>query len=208
MMPNMPQTSTSSRNHFIDQLRAHLLLRTPWMILLAGLLLTFYFHNHAEHLQQLKLRQAFDFQVAKISDGIDNRITGTEQILHGVAGLFVSSKEVDRKEFSTYFNSLQIDNLHPGIQGIGFARALTAQELKKHINDVRADGFPDYTVRPAGERERYSAIVYLEPFNWRNKRALGFDMYSEPTRQGAQAPPPPTRQGAEWGPGKLGDEED
>lgn len=40
----------------------------------------------------------------------------------------------------------------------------------------------------AQQRDIYSAIVYLEPFDWRNQRAFGYDMYSEPTRRQAMAP--------------------
>ncbi|WP_353850005.1 CHASE domain-containing protein [Accumulibacter sp.] len=50
---------------------------------------------------------------------------------------------------------------------------------------IRADGFPEYALRPPGERRHYSSIVYLEPFDWRNQRAFGYDMYSEPVRQRA-----------------------
>ena len=57
--------------------------------------------------------------------------------------------------------------------------------MERHIQTIREEGFPDYTVWPAGKRETYSAIVYLEPFNWRNRRAFGFDMLSEPVRRKA-----------------------
>ena len=44
---------------------------------------------------------------------------------------------------------------------------------------MRADGFPDYTVRPAGVRPLYTRIVYLEPFTERNLAAFGYDIMSE-----------------------------
>ena len=36
-------------------------------------------------------------------------------------------------------------------------------------------------------REVYTSILYLEPFSWRNQRAFGYDMYSEPVRRAAMA---------------------
>src|SRR5262249_14430334 len=48
---------------------------------------------------------------------------------------------------------------------------------------IRAEGFPDYRIWPEGEREIYAPVIYLEPFDWRNKRAFGFDMFSEPVRR-------------------------
>lgn len=43
----------------------------------------------------------------------------------------------------------------------------------------------DYAVWPEGSREFLSSIVVLEPADWRNARAIGYDMYSEPVRREA-----------------------
>ena len=40
-------------------------------------------------------------------------------------------------------------------------------------------------MRPPGARPAYSSTEFLEPFDWRNHRAFGFDMYSEPERRQA-----------------------
>ena len=40
-------------------------------------------------------------------------------------------------------------------------------------------------MHPEGERDLYTSIIYLEPFEGRNLRALGFDMYSESVRRQA-----------------------
>ncbi|MCX6911510.1 MAG: CHASE domain-containing protein, partial [Verrucomicrobia bacterium] len=50
---------------------------------------------------------------------------------------------------------------------------------------IRREGFPNYQVKPAGDRETYSAIIYLEPFTNRNLRAFGYDMLSESVRRAA-----------------------
>lgn len=185
MIIRMTQTSTFTQHPASPWPR--LVQHAPWLVLLAALFITFYFWSHARELQRHKLNQTFEFHVAKVSAAIENRIRSNEQILYGVAGLFAASEEVDRKEFSSYVNALQIERNYPGIQGIGFAQAIPAWELSKHIKSMRSQGFPDYVVRPDGERERYSAIVFLEPLDWRNKRAFGFDMYTEPVRQVAMA---------------------
>ncbi len=40
-------------------------------------------------------------------------------------------------------------------------------------------------MQPPGSRAQYSSIVFLEPFDARNRRAFGYDMYSEPVRREA-----------------------
>jgi diguanylate cyclase (GGDEF)-like protein/PAS domain S-box-containing protein len=50
---------------------------------------------------------------------------------------------------------------------------------------LRVEGFKNFTILPAGPRPIGSSIIDLEPFDLRNQRAFGFDMYSEPTRRQA-----------------------
>lgn len=57
--------------------------------------------------------------------------------------------------------------------------------MASHIAQIRGEGFADYTVRPSGQRDSYSAIVFLEPLSGRNLRAFGYDMFAEPVRRAA-----------------------
>ncbi|NDP47823.1 MAG: PAS domain-containing protein [Sulfuriferula multivorans] len=108
-----------------------------------------------------------------------------EQVLRGGIALFNASDTVTRQDWHAYISSLEIDKNFPGIQGIGFSRRIPASALDHHIQAIRAEGFADFTVKPAGHRDEYTSIVYLEPFDARNQRAFGFDMFSEPTRRAA-----------------------
>lgn len=106
-------------------------------------------------------------------------------ILRGGAALFESSEEVTREEWFNFTRKLQASDSVVGVQGIGFARLITPAELEARVAAVRAEGFPDYRLWPAGERVLYTAIEYLEPFSGRNLRAFGYDMFSEPVRRAA-----------------------
>ncbi|MEI7436290.1 MAG: CHASE domain-containing protein, partial [bacterium] len=59
------------------------------------------------------------------------------------------------------------------------------EKLAEHVQTIRRENFPDYQIQPAGERDVYSAIIYIEPFSDRNLRAFGFDMLTEPVRRKA-----------------------
>jgi len=59
------------------------------------------------------------------------------------------------------------------------------EEMQHHLATIRKQGFPEYTLRPAGQRVLYTSIIYLEPFTGRNLRAFGYDMYSEAVRRKA-----------------------
>ena len=159
----------------------------PWVVFSLGVMVTLGLWFGSQRIEEEKQRLAFEGQVLKLTSGIRARLRAHEQILRGVTGLFAASNDVDRQEFKSYISSLQVANLYPGIQGIGFARYLAASDVLAHEQQIRAEGFPAYQIIPPGNREVYSAIVYLEPFDWRNQRAFGFDMFSEPVRQQAMA---------------------
>ncbi|OOG27561.1 hypothetical protein B1C78_03580 [Thioalkalivibrio denitrificans] len=127
----------------------------------------------------------FEFRTAQIEWQIIERMRAYEQILRGGAALFAASEEVTRDEWRAYVRKLAIQDRYPGLQGIGYTHRIPPEELEAHLIQVRAEGFPDYTIRPRGERDEYFSIIYLEPFDWRNQRAFGYDMYTEETRRTA-----------------------
>jgi PAS domain S-box-containing protein len=108
-----------------------------------------------------------------------------EQILLGGAGLFDVSGPVSRNQWHEYIDRLSLVERYPGIQGVGFSKVILPESLSAHIMDMRREGFEGYVVKPTGDREFYTAIIYLEPFSDRNLAAFGYDMYSEPVRREA-----------------------
>lgn len=121
----------------------------------------------------------------QIRQVIADRIDDHARILLAGAALFNAADTVTRESWRVFNQQQMIEKRLPGIQGIGFSLLIPREGLSRHIEDIRAEGFPEYMVRPQGDRDVYSSIVYLEPFNERNRRAFGYDMYSEPLRRKA-----------------------
>ncbi len=157
----------------------------PWAILLLGLVLTYDLQEAARESERRALQGEFDFRVDEIVGNIDTRLHDYEQVLAGAAGLFAASPAVSRGQFAAYVRALRLEGKYPGIQGVGFAELIPPRDKSRQIARIRAEGFPDYAIFPAGRRDIYTAIIYLEPFDWRNRRAFGYDMYSEPVRRAA-----------------------
>lgn len=157
----------------------------PWVILAAGVVLSWIQYQAVEARKQAIEATRFGTLANEVALALERRIQSNTDLLRGVAGLFAASQFVDRQEFKTYVDSLTLRRHYPGIQGIGFSQWLAAGELGEHVQAIRREGFPDYVIRPEVERTHYSAIVYLEPFDWRNQRAFGYDMFSDTTRQQA-----------------------
>ncbi len=134
-----------------------------------------------EHTRQ----ERFDAEARDIIAALSQRMTAYEAVLRGGIGLFDSSRDVTRAEWRNYVASLQLSTDFPGIQGMGFSQLIRPGDMPAHLRAIRAEGFPRYAVRPAGGRPIHTSIVYLEPFDWRNQRAFGYDMFSEPVRRQA-----------------------
>jgi diguanylate cyclase (GGDEF)-like protein/PAS domain S-box-containing protein len=131
------------------------------------------------------LKNAFTYETGELTLKIEERLKAYRQVLRGTRALFAASQEVTRREWQDYVDALRLYADYPGIQGVGFAVPVPASQLTHHEQRIRKEGFPDYRVSPPGHRAEYTAIVFLEPFDWRNQRAFGYDMYSEPIRREA-----------------------
>ena len=157
----------------------------PWIALGVGLVLTIVVSLEVKEAIEHDAANEFAFTSDQVVLKIQERLNAYALTLKGGAGLFAASNAVDRRVWQTYVEKLRAQDNVPGVQGIGFSKVIPPRQLAAHIASVRAEGFPDYTVRPAGERALYTSIIYLEPFRDLNLRAFGFDMFSEPVRRAA-----------------------
>lgn len=132
-------------------------------------------------------RARFEATAEKLSAIVGETMDTYEQVLRGGVGLFNAFGDVSRSAWATYVGSLRLQDNYPGIQGVGFAAVIDPQSINAFVTGVRGEGFAEFTVHPPGPREFMTAILYLEPLDWRNQRALGYDMFSEPTRRAAMS---------------------
>lgn len=158
---------------------------TAWIILGISLLLTVGAYHLSERFVQKRAEDRFHYRALELEHAITTRLYLYEQLLWSGVALMNASNTVSREDFRQFVNTMNIDRRWPGIQGFGYSQLVRPNDLQHHIDTIRAQGFPDYAIKPEGTRDLYSAIIYLEPFDWRNQRAFGYDMYSNATRREA-----------------------
>lgn len=156
-----------------------------WVVLASSLLLTICAWFISSSYIENRARDKFEFKAHEIAQAIEDQMLVYEQVLRGGVAFFDSSDSISREEWKTYVDKLNISKHWPGIQGLGYSVPIKPEELEKHIAQIRSEGFPDFTVKPPGERDLYTSIIFLEPFDWRNKRAFGYDMWSNEMRREA-----------------------
>ena len=152
-------------------------------VLCASLLVSYGLWKTATDNAEQELQTEFGFHAEEIIGQIRQRMATYEEILYGVRALFDGSEHVTRDEFHTYVDSLRLDEHYPGIQGLSHAVLVPHTQKDQHIAEIRAQGFPDYTIHPAGERQQYTPVIYLEPFAGLNLKVFGYDTFHEAERR-------------------------
>src|SRR3569832_1702490 len=156
-----------------------------WVVLGISLFLTIALWRYSETEFARRANESFENDARKQETLLLGRMQDYEQALRGGAALFAAKSRVSRAEWHAYVEMLHLDNGLPDIQGTGFSLMVPKEAKQRHGRSVRAEGYPAYTIHPAGDRTIYSSIVYLEPFSGRNLRAFGYDMFSDPVRREA-----------------------
>ncbi len=183
---NTPTTGQSAQQSFWAWVGAWFFNKhVAWIVLLLTLLVTFLAWKGADEALVQAQQVQFENRTSEVSNAVLRRMHVYEQVLRGGIGLFVASKSVERAEWLDYAASLEFQEKYPDLQGIGFSVHIPAAHLDAHLRTIRAEGFPDYAIRPPGARAEYAPVIYLEPFDLRNQRSFGFDMFSEANRRAA-----------------------
>ena len=156
----------------------------PYLILVVALAITagaaLYAHNQIGQQNELKFKST----ASRVRTEMETRLDGYVAMLHGGVGLFAASSRVEFDEFRRYAERLEISRRYPGVQGIGFSRFVPAGD-RAHIQDVIRHHVPTFTYWPAAGAGELHAIIFLQPQDPRNTRAMGYNMFSEPIRREA-----------------------
>lgn len=159
---------------------------TAWVVLVLSLLLTALAWQISTQYVERRAQERFQYEVEDAKFAIGKRMLEYEQILRSGVALFNAvDHPVTRREWRAFVSTLNIEKSFPGLQGIGYSRWISPQDKDAVIAEVRAEGYPEFAIKPEGEREFYTSIIFLEPLDDRNLRAFGYDMFSEPTRRAA-----------------------
>ncbi len=133
-----------------------------WVVLAVSLVVTVLASYVTGEIIQSRAEDRFAFEVEEARHHITGRMLEYEQVLWGGVGLFKTLRgAVTRKQWHQYVDALQLQCFYPGIQGMGYALMLGPDDLASHIEEVRSEGFPDYSITPVVDRDTYITII-----NW------------------------------------------
>lgn len=157
----------------------------PYLVLFITLLLTAIASISVDAIAREKDRVRFENSVQRMLNRIEGQVQLSIALLQSGRGLFAANQQVSQAEFRAYVSQLQLREQYPGTQGIGYSMQVKSAEKEALVAEMKKQGVASFSIRPAYNRSEYHAIVYLEPMDLRNRAAIGYDMFTEPTRRAA-----------------------
>lgn len=157
--------------------------RVAWVFLLVSLMLTAFAWYLADRYVESSARQRFSFLTTQVSQKLAQRLNESQTVLRASAGFIEGSDQIAAEEWHRFFNVLQLEKTHQSIQFVAYLPLLHGEELKRHELEFNAAPNSTYRVWPAGQRDTYAPIAFLEPESTVNRMALGFDAYADPVRR-------------------------
>jgi signal transduction histidine kinase/ActR/RegA family two-component response regulator len=138
-------------------------------------------------LRSTRARDELEFQTRadEMRHSIEVRINTYVELLRSGAAFFSASDEVTGEEFREFTGKIGMSERYPGAQGIGFAMRVTREDVADPGRRLERLALENIRVWPPGDRPEYTSIVFLEPQDRRNRRAMGYDMFTDPVRRAA-----------------------
>jgi two-component sensor histidine kinase/CHASE1-domain containing sensor protein len=127
-------------------------------------------------------------QTAKIlASAVERRSDTHEAYLRSGAAVFATQPVVSGSLFQSYLSQLRLESDYRGAEGIGWGLRVDRERIAQVERETRARGPSGFTIRPLPSDDQAYAVpvTYVQPETERNRKVLGFNMFSEATRRAA-----------------------
>ncbi|MBJ7440514.1 MAG: CHASE domain-containing protein [Sphingopyxis sp.] len=124
-------------------------------------------------------------QAERVATQVNMRLRDHIAVLEGVRALYQSDSAASGPGIRAYLGALRPQIQAPGMEGVGIAAAMRAGTPAALEAKLRENYGRDIKIWPATDQPIGFGVVLVEPYTPRRNVALGFDMYSEPTRREA-----------------------
>ncbi|MEO6153941.1 MAG: CHASE domain-containing protein [Croceibacterium sp.] len=126
-------------------------------------------------------------QTNTIASALERRANASSAYLRAGGALLATLDDVPVDRFRRFVSELRLDTDYRGAEGIGWAPVVFPDQIAAFNQQLEISAPNGIQVHPslAGTQPFAVPVTFLEPDTDRNRRALGYDMYSEPARRKA-----------------------
>ncbi len=157
--------------------------RFPFLILAVSILLTvgitYIFYQSSKTKDSIR----FNNEVNRLQMTIENKVNLYVALLKGGRGFIGSNPVITRETYAEYIQSLGLSKNYKSARGIGYVKVVPSGDRALLAQKMQTEGFTDFGIFPAVEKEFHQVVVYLEPTDENNRKMIGFDMSSEAKRR-------------------------
>lgn len=172
----------ASSESIIDKIRNALF---PTMVLLVLLMMTVGITYNFYQNSKSKDINRFNSEVGRAQSAFNHRFSLYISLLEGGRGFVESVENLRLQNFKKYVGSLDLKTDYAGIQGIGYSMIIPSGGQNDLVKEMESQGQTDFKIFPLNNSDFITSIVYLEPSDERNVKAIGYDMSTEENRREA-----------------------
>lgn len=124
------------------------------------------------------VRSKIAVEVDNVKSLLRNQFNGFDLITRSVKGFLDGSQEVTASEFRAFVRSLNLQEISPGLQGVGFAKLRSGRNEQNSAEPLfRAPQLEMRDTAPSGVRRSHAPIMFMEPLD-ANRNSIGFDIFT------------------------------
>ena len=132
--------------------------------------------------------QSYNSQIAKYKQNLNasksivvDRLNEYALLLDdGTSLLSIDNYNVPQTNWLDFFKTYNLTNSYPGVIAVSFSRYLTQSSLPAYISYMQTNGYPNFSIVPAGNRNSYAPVTDIGYVYPGSLSALGYDELSNP----------------------------
>lgn len=128
-------------------------------------------------------KDRFKIAVDQILFLTQKQLQSNVQMVCSSAAFFRASNNVSKDDWKIYIDAHNLEKRFPSVEVVGYAPVLPPHKRDAYQDEMRLEGFEYFHIFPPLQTDPLVPIIYIEPFNAINAKAIGFNIASEPTRK-------------------------
>ena len=124
-------------------------------------------------------------QIMQVTQTIETRIEAHQAFMRAASALVAVGDLFSRDTFRAVVDVGNLSQRLPGLQAVGYAARVSMAEGVSTVDRLRVEGFPEFTIRPGGERAVYQVVIDIQSVDYRHRGLMGYDLLAHPSLRSA-----------------------
>ncbi|MBX9634993.1 MAG: CHASE domain-containing protein, partial [Magnetospirillum sp.] len=155
------------------------------LVVVAGLAFTALGWWLTRHWVESETSATLEKRVESLHGSVMQRISLYDQALHATAAFVRIARPTDIRDWAAFVERLGIADNYPGIPALAYAPVIRRGDAEAFVAQAQNDGLFWFKLWPSAQPDVMVPNRFSAPMNTANLRALGYDMYQDPTRRAA-----------------------